>query len=198
MLTIHCDSHVYGPGDDSYLLLDVLLTEPLSGRGLEMGIGTGIIALHVSHFFDEFIGVDISPQAVALARYNARINAIESSCLQFYASDLFSHVSGVFDVIVCNPPYVPADEAIETVEDLSYHGGQDGRQFIDVFLHSMPSFLASHGVLYLLQSSLTGIEKTQEFLKRKGFLWKISGRKKLFFEELVIFKIFRKGFHDQT
>ena len=192
MLNIHCDPHVYGPGDDSYLLLDVLLHEPLSGRGLEMGIGTGIIALHVSHFFDEFIGVDISPQAVALTRNNARINALESSCVHFFTSDLFSHVSGDFDVIVCNPPYVPADEAIETLEELSYHGGPDGRQFIDVFLHTMPSFLASQGVVYLLQSSLAGIERTKEFLKINDLSWEIIGRKKLFFEELVVFKTFRK------
>jgi release factor glutamine methyltransferase len=198
MLTIQCNPHVYGPREDSYLLLDVLLHESLSGRGLEMGIGTGIIALHVSDRFDEFIGVDISPQAVALTLQNAHLNAVDMDVVHFYESDLFSQVQGVFDVIICNPPYVPADEKQETIEDLSYHGGEDGRQFLDRFLRAMPSFLAPRGVSYVLQSSLTGMEKTETLLEKTGFSCEISGKKKLFFEELMVIKVSREEFHDET
>jgi release factor glutamine methyltransferase len=163
-----------------------------------MGIGTGFIALHVSRRFDEFIGVDISPQAVALALHNAHLNAVDMDVVHFYESDLFSQIQGVFDVIICNPPYVPADEKIETIEDLSYHGGEDGRQFIDRFLECMPPFLASRGVVYLLQSSLAGIGKTKRILREKRFSYEIIGKKKLFFEELVVIKIVREEFHDKT
>ena len=196
MFTIDCSPHVYCPDDDSYLLLEALSGEPLSGHGLEIGTGTGIIAIHVSGRFREFIAVDINPEAVALAGHNARINAIHT--IQFLESDLFCGVSGTFDVIICNPPYVPADEPVETVEDLSYHGGPDGRRFIDRFLSTMPPFLTAHGVVYLLQSSLAGIDETVKKLERKGFSWKIIARKKLFFEELVVIKIFREEFHDET
>jgi release factor glutamine methyltransferase len=196
MLTIHSSPHVYGPEDDSYLLLEALSGEPLSGHGLEIGTGTGIIALHVSSRFKEFTAVDINPRAVTLAVHNAQINAIDT--VRFLEGDLFSGVSGTFDVIICNPPYVPADEPVETVEELSYHGGVDGRQFIDRFLHTMPLFLTPRGVVYLLHSSLAGIDKTLEILEKNGFSWEIIGRKKLFFEELVVIKVSREEFHDKT
>lgn len=182
------DPSVYSPREDTYVLLEALNREPLSGRGLEIGVGTGIIALNICNYFDEFIGVDINPKAVDLAVHNAEINHIKNVC--FFYSDLFSHISGNFDVIIFNPPYVPADEKITSVEDLSYHGGKDGRRTLDQFLSEVPQYVTGDGTVYLLQSSLSGIEKTCSMLNMFSFT--VIARKKLFFEELYVFKIKRK------
>lgn len=187
MLSIQTDPRVYGPEEDTYLLLEALTGEELSGRGLEIGTGTGIVALNVCHHFKTFTGTDINPHAVALAAKNAESNNIKN--VHFHYSNLFSHLSGQFDVIIFNPPYVSVDEPITNVEDLSYHGGEDGRRTTDAFLRQFHSYLTSHGKVYLLQSSLSGIEKTVQFLEQNIYIPTILTRKRLFFEELVVFRI---------
>lgn len=189
MLTITTDPSVYSPREDSYTLLKALHNEPLSGRGLELGVGTGVIALHICNHFDEFIGVDINLRAVDVAIHNAAINNIQN--VSFFYSDLFSHVSGTFDVIIFNPPYVPADEEITAVEDLSYHGGKDGRRVLDQFLSQVPQYMSREGAAYFLHSSVSGIEKTYSMLCDSFFIT-VLARKKLFFEELYTFKIKRR------
>lgn len=191
MLRVHTDPHVYGPEEDTYFLLETLKKEDLSGYGLEIGVGTGLIALNICHLFEEFTGVDINLQAVKLARKNAQENNI--NC-QFLESDLFSSVSSPFDVIIFNPPYVPADEECKSVEDLSYHGGEDGRQTIDQFLSQFGQYLNPGGRVYLLQSSLSGIDETSTILKTMKYAFHIIARQKLFFEELVVFKIVKEDF----
>lgn len=187
MLNVCCDPHVYGPEEDTYFFLETLRKDDLSGCGLEMGVGTGMIALSICHFFEEFTGTDINPKAVVLAKENAQRNNIQT--VTFMESDLFSAVSGTFDVIIFNPPYVPADEPVKGIEDLSYHGGEDGRHVVDRFLSQFGKYLNPEGKVYLLQSSLSGIDDTSALLTRMGYTYEIVARKKLFFEELVIFKI---------
>ncbi len=183
---IHTDPHVYGPEEDTYLLLEALSKENLSGDGLEIGTGTGIIALTICDRFSTFTGTDINVQAVELAQKNAETN---KKRVTFIVSDLFSKVEGTFDVIVFNPPYVPVDEAPQYVEDLSYHGGEDGRRVIDQFLSQVFFHLRPKGRVYLVQSSLSDIEKTERILNLKKCAFHIITRKPLFFEELVVFRI---------
>jgi release factor glutamine methyltransferase len=198
MLIIDTDPLVYGPREDTYVLVRALEHEDFSGCGLEIGTGTGIIALTVCCHFKKFVGVDINLRAVALARENARANNIEN--VQFIESNLFSRVSGQYDVIIFNPPYVPADENIAGIEDLSYHGGEDGRRMIDEFLLTFKDYLNPGGKVYLLQSSLSDIQRTSIILRKKKFSYEIIARKPLFFEELVVFKIYKEkeGLYDQT
>jgi release factor glutamine methyltransferase len=186
-MLIRTSPHVYGPEEDTYFLLEALEDEDLSGNGLELGVGTGFIALHVCHRFKTFTATDINPEAVALAARNAQTNNCNN--ITFLVSDLFSSVEGTFDVIICNPPYVPADEDITGIEDLSYHGGEDGRGVIDQVLAQFPPFLNPDGKVYVVQSSLSDIEKTQNVLKEMGFSSEIIARKRLFFEKLVVFRI---------
>ena len=187
MLNICCDPRVYGPEEDTYFFLETLRKGDLSGCGLEIGVGTGMIALSICHFFEGFTGTDINPKAVDLAKKNAQRNNIQN--VKFVESDLFSTVSGTFDVIIFNPPYVPADESAKEIEDLSYHGGEDGRHVIDKFLSQFRKYLNPDGKVYLLQSSLSGIDETSTLLTEMGYTYEIVARKKLFFEELVIFRI---------
>lgn len=190
MLTITTDPEVYGPREDSFFLLDTLAHEQLSGRALEIGVGTGVIALNLAHRFHEVVGVDIDPRAVALARENAETNSVTN--VYFYFSDLFSSVPGTFDVIILNPPYCPSDGLFP--QDLCCDGGPDGRKTIDAFLSRFSEFLAPEGKAYLLQSSLSDIEKTITLLKARDFDCTVLARMPLFFEELAVLRIQHPGF----
>lgn len=193
-MQIHTDPDVYGPREDTHFLLDTLEHELLSGTGLEMGTGTGFIAIHISPAFDMITAADIDIKAVKLAAHNCRINNITN--VHVVHSNLFSHIDQRFDVIIFNPPYVP-DGNPYTSSAVSYHGGEDGRKVIDSFIDQFPGHIMPEGTVYLLQSSLSGIEKTQKMLQQKGFNATVLETTPLFFEKLVIFKI-TGGYHDQT
>jgi len=71
-------------------------------RALEVGAGTGFVALYLATLGCECEGVDVSLEAVECCRINAAANNLE---LSFYQSNLFENVSGLFDIIIFNPPY---------------------------------------------------------------------------------------------
>ncbi len=71
-------------------------------RVLEVGVGTGFVALYLTTLGRECEGVDVSSDAVESCRANAAANDLE---VLFYQSDLFENVSSRFDLIVFNPPY---------------------------------------------------------------------------------------------
>ena len=100
------------PRPETELLVDrVLETLPRSGRFLDLGTGSGAIALSVAcHRRDARVtAVDVSAAALEVARRNARRVGAEN--VEFVLSDLFSALDGRrFDVIAANLPYVPEED----------------------------------------------------------------------------------------
>ena len=107
---------VYPPGGDSALLAQVL--DPLRGeRVLDLCTGSGIQGLILSPRAQTVIGVDTSRRAATLALANARLNGCDNFTAR--VGDLFRPVRGQrFDLIVANPPFVPAPR-----RGPSYHSG---------------------------------------------------------------------------
>jgi len=116
---------------------------------LDMGCGSGVLGLSLAaaHSSWHTTLADVSPDALALAQENAAILEIQNAT--FLTSDLFSNVSGTFDGIVANLPYIP--EAYQTnltrevMHDpaLALFSGTDGldliRRFIpEAFHHLKP------------------------------------------------------------
>ncbi len=101
---------------------------------LDVGTGTGCIALMMKKLFpdSEVHAVDISNDALSLAKENAEINNLE---VNFYQSDLLSNVETLdFDLIVANLPYIPTStlstlnkEVIDYEPLIALDGGEDGR-----------------------------------------------------------------------
>jgi len=89
-----------------------------------------------------------------------------------------------FDFIAFNPPYLPSDG----VKWSDLDGGKDGRKVIDRFLKQAGKYLAPKGVVLLLVSSLNKPEEIERMLFENNFSVKIAATKKLFFEELLVFK----------
>lgn len=167
---------VYPPSEDTLLLLECL--EDVEGRSvLEMGCGTGIIALHCASAGAEVTAVDVNPRAVACARANAERNGMSVKVL---LSDLFQEVQGRFEVILFNPPYLPG-EARECI-DLSWAGGQDGVAVLARFLSAARGHLSPGGSIYLLLSSLMDEAALGRALA--DYRWEELGSRRCFFEVL--------------
>lgn len=73
-------------------------------RVLDMGTGSGIVAILAAKRSSDVVAVDINPNAVAAARANAVLNGVADR-ITFGVSDVFDAVDGTFDLIVFNPPF---------------------------------------------------------------------------------------------
>jgi 16S rRNA G1207 methylase RsmC len=70
-------------------------------RGLDLGTGTGFVAIYLALAGCNMDAVDLSMRALNAARHNGRLNQV---AINFFQSDLFSAVQGHYDIIACNPP----------------------------------------------------------------------------------------------
>lgn len=168
---------VYGPAEDTYLLLEAV--EP-RGRMLDMGTGTGIIALHGALQGADVTAVDIDSRAVTNARSNAACNGIDIEVVQ---SDLFAAVQGRFHVIAFNPPYLPARSG-----DVRWDGGQDGVATAGRFLRDGGKYLEKNGRIYLLLSTLGDVVGLLQTFQGR-YLFRQTRRLPLFFEQLLVYEV---------
>lgn len=72
---------------------------------LEIGTGSGAIALYLSKKAKHGLATDVNPAAVRCAKYNSERLGIKN--LSFIRSDIFSKITRKYDVIIFNPPYSP-------------------------------------------------------------------------------------------
>jgi HemK-related putative methylase len=175
---------VYEPSEDSYLLSSALkhelqklsIKKRLSLRFLEIGAGSGIqieTAFENGMKKENILGADINQDAVDICREKG------FSCIK---SNLFQKIpkTNKFDVIVFNPPYLP-EERFDKQKDTT--GGKKGNETINMFLKQAKRHLSRTGFILLLTSSFTPNFSDKNYKK------KIIATKKLFFEELYVWKL---------
>lgn len=185
---IHYETHgeVYEPAEDTFLLVDNLQVGRRD-RVLEIGTGTGIIAIIVSRKCSTAIATDINPQAINCTAKN--IIANKAYNVELRKGDLFEPVQGEkFDLILFNTPYLPtsSEERVDDELDAAWDGGEDGRKIIDRFLDEVKDHLNPGGRVQLVQSSLSDINKTIKKLEDMGMDASVTAREKCFFEEVVV------------
>jgi release factor glutamine methyltransferase len=177
---------VYKPAEDTYLLISAITGER-GGKALDLGCGCGLISLILAKKFSEVIAVDINPYAVGLTLHNAKINGL-SNIYTVRCDSGSSLKSCVFDVVACNPPYIPVLEEKGWINK-AWSGGLTGREATYRMAGEAYRLLKEDGRLYIVASSLSKIEYVEKYLGKLGFknVKKIMFRK-LFFEELVVIK----------
>ncbi len=172
---------VYPPGDDTMLLLesiDVVKGEEI----LEMGCGSGMICIHCAAVGAEVTAVDVNENAVRCTLQNARRNGVRVNVV---LSDLFSSISGKYDQIIFNPPYLPGHETDPLA--LSWSGGEGGVEVLDRFLRDSPRFLEPGGRITVVVSS----RMDEELLRRSLSMFRIEeiADKRLFFERIRVLSL---------
>lgn len=177
---------VYEPAEDTFLLADNLEVERMS-RALEIGTGTGLIAIIAARKARAVIATDINPHALDCTLKN--IIANKAYNVELRKGDLFEPVKDEkFDLILFNTPYLPTgeDETVDDELDAAWNGGPSGREVIDRFLDGVKEHLNPRGKVQMVQSSLSDNEKTLEKLEKLGFQASITAREKGFFEHMVV------------
>ncbi|MBI4017475.1 MAG: methyltransferase [Candidatus Aenigmarchaeota archaeon] len=176
---------VYVPREDTELLAETLDVKNVNV--LDVGTGSGALALFAAKTARHVTGVDIDPQAVVCATKNAELNGVTN--VTFVESDLFERVRGRFDVIAFNPPYLPVTDAWES---RTWNGGANGRETIERFAKGLGEHLAPKGHALVLVSSLTGLEETKKLFVDRGFHVAVAREKKIMWETLYVLRIVHK------
>lgn len=159
---------VFRPPTDTWMLASVLRDE-ITHNGqaaevLDLCTGTGALAIVAAQAGAETTAIDISRRSLLNVRLNAALNGVRVRPLR---GDLLGPVAGrQFDVIVTNPPYVPApDERLpDRGLERAWQAGLDGRVLIDRICAEAPPHLKPGGALLIVQSTVNGEERTHELL----------------------------------
>lgn len=156
-LTFKVDERVLIPRPETEELVQLILEENAdpSLSLLDMGTGSGAIALALAHARLDWqvTASDISADALALAQENARQLGLELSFLQ---SDCFEQVSGQFDILVSNPPYIAETDREEVGANvlasephLALFAPEDGYLFYRKIAEQARQYLRENGKIYL-------------------------------------------------
>lgn len=176
---------IYEPAEDSLLLKKHIRGYARGKRlVLDMGTGSGILAVEAARYAERVIAVDINPGAVEYCKKNIRNDNIE-----FRQSDLFSNISTKFDLIIFNPPYLPLDKEEPEDSRLATTGGKKGYELIERFLSEAGGHLLEDGAILLLFSSLAGVDNINRIILQNNFRYKELSRQHLFFEDIIIYSV---------
>jgi release factor glutamine methyltransferase len=161
---------VYAPQDDTQLLAEALREEapPPGARVLDVGTGSGALALEAAQRGAEVTAVDVSRRAVWTARLNAWLTRLP---VHIHRGNLFGPVRDrTYDVILANPPYVPAPDAGRGPRGRhrAWDAGHDGRLLLDRICEDAPPLLAPGGVLLIVHSALSDPDRTVALLRAAG------------------------------
>lgn len=156
-LQLGVDGRALIPRPETEWFLQLALAD-LKGVGLprvvDVGTGTGALALGVKMARPDaaVLAVDLSPEALALARENALLNSLN---VAFVKSDLLNSIPGPFDLILANLPYLPegdrahAEPEVRHDPELALYSGPDGLALARRLIPQARAALAEGGALWL-------------------------------------------------
>ncbi|MBS3073199.1 methyltransferase [Candidatus Pacearchaeota archaeon] len=174
---------IYKPREDSFLLLNEILKQKKVENALDMGTGSGILALELAKISKKVIAVDINKESIK--EFNKIIKKNKISNIKTINSDLFSKVFGKFDLMVFNPPYIPTKKG--KIEFIDLDGGKNGTEIIKRFLKGAEEHLTKEGRILLLTTSLN--KNIGGLFKKYGYYYKKLSEKKIFFEKLFVWEL---------
>ncbi len=154
-ITFWVNEHVLIPRQDTETLVEeALKVIPSGSHILDLCTGSGcvIISLVVHGQGHTGVGVDISPEALAVARDNG--NRLVGPRVTFEQGDLWSKVHGKYNAIVSNPPYIRTKDIEELTTEVKDHeprvaldGTDDGLEFYRRIISEGPEHLTDEGWL---------------------------------------------------
>lgn len=165
------------PRPETEVLVDVVL-EGLANvkapRVLEVGCGTGCIACSLAREMGaHVVATDISLEAVACAQRNVAMLGLDE-LVEVVECDCVAGITGSFDCLVSNPPYIPTAELAELPHEvagfesrLALDGGPDGLAFFDRLVdEALP--LVREGGIFACELHETCLDEAARRLREKG------------------------------
>lgn len=172
------NEHVLIPRQDTEILVEEVLKHLHDGmRILDMCTGSGCILISLLHYSNDCCGVgaDISAEALRVASGNAEKLLPQDKAIKFVHSDLFANVSGQFEVIVSNPPYIRPDVIEGLMPEVRDHepmmaldGGLDGLDFYREIIITGKEYLPGGGMLFFEIGYDQG-EEVKGLMEHAGF-----------------------------
>ena len=169
------NEHVLIPRFDTEILVEEVMKELHDGFSiLDMCTGSGCILLSLLKYSNNCVGVgvDISTEALAVAKKNGEKLGIEAT---FVESNLFEQITGKYDIIVSNPPYIKSDVILTLMEEVRCHepilaldGTKDGLFFYRKIVEESPAYLNGGGMLFFEIGYDQG-EAVKGLMEEKGF-----------------------------
>ena len=173
------NNHVLIPRPETELIVEEslnFLPKQKSKRIMDIGTGSGciIISLLKERPYSSGVGLDISKNAIKIAKFNAKIQHIGNR-LKFINSDVDKYKGGKYDLIVSNPPYIEKIKISRLEEDvrkfepkLALDGGYSGYSIIRRVIEKSSYLLKRNGnlILEIGNEQAYSVSKT---LKRFGF-----------------------------
>jgi len=152
--TFICDGRGLIPRPETEQLIEFVLARGDFGSAIDIGTGSGIIGitLALEKPAARVSAVDISPDALSLARENAAKN---NATVAFYQADLWPGNDERYDRIVANLPYIPASELAALQKEVQHDpvgaldGGEDGLVIIERLIVGAPARLTPGGLVAL-------------------------------------------------
>ena len=183
------NEHVLITRQDTEILVEEVLQNLHDGMHiLDMCTGSGCILISLLHYSNNCTGVgaDISAEALEVAKQNAarllegEIRSIPDMDgvheIELIKSDLFENISGQFDIIVSNPPYIQTsviDTLMPEVRDheprLALDGSEDGLLFYRKIVQESVIYLKQGGMLFFEIGYDQG-EAVSQLMEQSGFL----------------------------
>ena len=160
------------PRPETELLVELVVARaPSHARILDLGTGSGAIAISIAHQRPDLnvTACDISVDALQVAQLN---NRTHNTDVQFIQSDWFSQLSGQWDIIVSNPPYIAQDDPhlpqLQAEPSLALIAG-DGLDAIRTIIAKANNFLSREGQL-LLEHGFDQANDVQHLFAQHGYL----------------------------
>lgn len=174
-ITFKVTEDVLIPRQDTEILVEEALKVAEGMEVLDLCTGSGCIIISLSKLgkIKSGTGVDISPKALAVARENAKsLNAD----VTFIESDMYSQLTGKYDIIISNPPYIPTQDIgglMEEVKDhepvLALDGKEDGLHFYRVIINGVNQFLKNDGYVFF-EIGYDQADAVCDLLREAGFM----------------------------
>lgn len=156
-LKLEVNPHVLIPRPETEELVDLILKENKDThlRVLDIGTGSGAIALALAQARPDWqlTALDISPEALAVAKRNAQANHLT---VNFQESDVLEQVMGTYDIIVSNPPYISKKDmnevglnVLHSEPHLALFAAEDGLAIYRKIAEQAGDYLTPRGKIYL-------------------------------------------------
>jgi release factor glutamine methyltransferase len=176
-LPFEVDGAVLIPRPDTELLVELAIERlPIQGRLLDMGTGSGAIAVAIAHTRRDadVTALDVSPAALDVARRNAAVNQAKVAFMQ---SDWYAALDGLppFDVIASNPPYIASGDRHLSEGDLRYEpvgaltDHADGLSALRIIIAGAPQRLKPQGWL-LMEHGYDQADAVRALLADAGYV----------------------------